>query len=467
MTRVPVFAVVGHPNEGKSSVVATLVENESIRISPRPGETVAATSYPVTIDGKEVIVFVDTPGFQNPVQTLGWMRKAKASEYAVVAAFVAEFADDPAMAHECAILSSLLDGAGIIYVVDASRPLRRVDVAEMEILRLTGRPRMAILNCKTGEEGFLDEWKAELRRHFHMVRVFNAVRASFAERLRLLESLRALEQDWEAPLDRVVAAFVEEWKRRNRECAALAVDFVRRALSMTEAAPLAPNARAQQEAELSKRLEARLREEERRVHDAVCLLFRHDRRSFALPEHSVLREDLFSAATWTIFGLRKKAIVTAAMAAGGAAGAAVDLATLGHSLGLFAAVGGAAAGLAAFFQGERLAQIRVMGLGIGRRTVQVGPLRALQWGFILLDRFLLHYWYVIHWSHAVRDADFLPRAPGPDAKLGLSSTWDPAIRNQWADFFQRVRTGDAERALAMETQLRALLEAELNGMAHR
>jgi hypothetical protein len=51
--------------------------------------------------------------------------------------------------------------------------------------------------------------------------------------------------------------------------------------------------------------------------------------------------------------------------------------------------------------------------------------------------------------------------------LGLSSTWDPAIRNQWADFFQRVRTGDAERALAMETQLRALLEAELNGMAHR
>lgn len=67
MSHLPVFAVIGHPNEGKSSVVATLVENDAVRISPRPGETVVSTAYPVTIDGEDVIVFVDTPGFQNPV----------------------------------------------------------------------------------------------------------------------------------------------------------------------------------------------------------------------------------------------------------------------------------------------------------------------------------------------------------------------------------------------------------------
>lgn len=39
MKTIPVFAVIGHPNEGKSSVVATLVENDRIRISPVPGET--------------------------------------------------------------------------------------------------------------------------------------------------------------------------------------------------------------------------------------------------------------------------------------------------------------------------------------------------------------------------------------------------------------------------------------------
>ena len=64
MNTMPVFAVIGHPNEGKSSVVATLVENDQIRISPRPGETVESRTYPVAIDGHNVIAFVDTPGFQ-------------------------------------------------------------------------------------------------------------------------------------------------------------------------------------------------------------------------------------------------------------------------------------------------------------------------------------------------------------------------------------------------------------------
>jgi GTP-binding protein EngB required for normal cell division len=62
----PVFAVLGHPNEGKSSVVSTLAEDDSVKISPTPGETRTCREYPVIIDGRTVIRFVDTPGFQNP-----------------------------------------------------------------------------------------------------------------------------------------------------------------------------------------------------------------------------------------------------------------------------------------------------------------------------------------------------------------------------------------------------------------
>ncbi len=466
MSHFPVFAVIGHPNEGKSSVVATLVENDAIRISPRPGETVAAKSYPVTIDGKDVIAFVDTPGFQNPVQTLGWMRKFQGAESELLPAFLAEFGDDPGMAHECELLLPVLDGAGIIYVLDASRPLRQVDRAEMEILRLTGRPRMAILNCKTGEEEFLEEWKAELRRHFNMVRVFNALRATFAERLRLLESLRALEQDWEGALGRVVDAFARDWKRRNAECAALAVDFLRRVLGMTETASLSdPGERDAREAVLARRLEEGIRAEEARLHDQVCLQFRHDRRSFALPGQSVLREDLFSSTTWTVFGLGKGKLVAAAVAAGGAAGAALDLATLGHSLGLFATVGGAAAGLAALFKGEGLVRGKVMGLGIGQRRVQVGPLGSVQWVYILLDRFLLHYWYVIHWSHALRDKDFLPVPVEEGGKQGMTGSWDREARGLCAAFFKAVGDGGTEKSMELEGRMRRLLEEELERMS--
>ena len=466
MKPMPVFAVIGHPNEGKSSVVATLVENDQIRISPRPGETVESMTYPVSIDGQDVIAFVDTPGFQNPVQTLGWMRKFRGAENEVFAAFLEEFRDDPGMAHECELLTPVRDGAGIIYVLDASRPLRQVDKAEMEILRLTGRPRMAILNCKTGEEQFLEEWKTELRKHFNMVRTFNALRATFAERMRLLESLRALEQDWEDALGLVVDAFVRDWRRRNAECAALVCDFLRRVLGLVETAQLAdPARRAEVEARLVTRLEERIRREEGLLHERVCLQFRHDSRSFVLPEQSVLRQDLFSRTTWTVFGLSKGKLVAAAVAAGGAAGVALDLATLGSSLGLFAAVGGATAGLAALLQGERLVRGKVLGLGIGRRSVQVGPLDTVQWIFVLLDRFLLHYWYVIHWSHAWRGEDFVPATIDEGGKQGFSSTWSREARGLCAEFFKVSTAGDDSRAMTLEMDLRRFLEEELERMS--
>ena len=49
--RVPEFAVIGHPNEGKSAVVSTLSEDDSVRVSPYPGETLVCQTFPVSIDG--------------------------------------------------------------------------------------------------------------------------------------------------------------------------------------------------------------------------------------------------------------------------------------------------------------------------------------------------------------------------------------------------------------------------------
>ena len=47
---------------------------------------------------------------------------------------------------ECLLFQPIVEGAGIIYVVDGSEPLLEIHAAEMEILRLTGQPRLAIIN---------------------------------------------------------------------------------------------------------------------------------------------------------------------------------------------------------------------------------------------------------------------------------------------------------------------------------
>lgn len=462
MSVVPCFAVIGHPNEGKSSVVSTLAENDRIRISPVPGETVASREYPVEIDGSVVMRFVDTPGFQNPLQTLGWLRKYTGPPERLFTDFLAEFRHDPGMAHECELLRPVAEGAGIIYVLDASRPLRRVDMAEMEVLRLSGRPRMAVLNCKTGEAGFVAEWKRELRKHFHLVRVFNALRATFAERVRLLESLRVLEQDWEQALHRVVEAFRRDWERRNRDCAGLACDFLRRVLTLSENAALSSRSRRKEiEDRLASRLENRIRDEELRLHGLVCAQFRHDALAFELPAQSLLRQDLFSQSTWRVFGLSRSQLATAAMAAGGVAGAVVDMAVLGHSLGLFAALGGAAAGVATLVRGEHLAARRMFGFSLGKRLVHVGPVNTVQWIYILLDRFLLHYWYVTHWAHARRDQPDVSMEEKQTAGLELTTSWDRSARTLCAEYFSALSGRDAALTDTLEQDLRRVLEKEL------
>ncbi|MEJ1408867.1 MAG: GTPase, partial [Candidatus Sedimenticola sp. (ex Thyasira tokunagai)] len=45
MVKHPVFAVVGHPNKGKSSVVAALTQNDQVEISPLSGTTRVAQHF--------------------------------------------------------------------------------------------------------------------------------------------------------------------------------------------------------------------------------------------------------------------------------------------------------------------------------------------------------------------------------------------------------------------------------------
>ena len=65
MSEVPRFAVVGRVNKGKSSIVSTLAEDDSVRIDARPGTTTEVREFPVRVDGRTLFVLVDTPGFED------------------------------------------------------------------------------------------------------------------------------------------------------------------------------------------------------------------------------------------------------------------------------------------------------------------------------------------------------------------------------------------------------------------
>lgn len=440
---VPEFAIIGHPNEGKSSVLSTLAEDDSVRVSPIPGETIVCQAFPVRVDGREIIRFIDTPGFQNPRQTLHWLQAYQGPEETMLSAFIEAHRDDPAFRDDCELLGPVVAGAGVIFVVDGSRPLRHVDRAEMEILRLSGAPRMAVINCKEEESGYLERWQGEFRKHFNAVRIFNSCRANYRQRIELLESLKSIDQQLEPVLRTVVEAFQEDWEVRNQRAASLLTGLLQDVLAYQRAVPCVKGEEKRLRQELHREYLGYVTERERRTQQSIRHLFKHNIFNLELPPQSILEEDLFSQRTWEFLGLSNRQIILAGALGGAALGVGIDAATIGTSYGLFSAVGGLiGAGATALKGKELLSGVRLLGMRMGGEHLRVGPVNNIQLLYILLDRGLLFYSHVINWAHGRRDYDLAPGVLLPEGgKSGFTSHWSREQRAICDRFFRAVRKG--------------------------
>lgn len=464
MSMSPTFAVLGAVNHGKSSVAATLAENDRVRISPMPGETVECQRFSLG----ELFVFFDTPGFQNAREALAELRPAaqSADPLALFAAFIERHRGDPEFDAECRLFEPVVHGAGIVYVVDGSRPVLDIHLAEMELLRLTGAPRLAVIN-PTGAEDHVAEWRRRLGQHFNAVRDFNAMRAGFAERIELLETLAAIEQAWKPALMQGVQLLRDEWRARLDDAAQRIVELLVELLQHRETADApaegedpAPAAEA-----LKQRYLAALAEREARAHAALIELFGHHLVKAGAMPAQLFADGLFSEATWSLLGLNGRQLLAAGAMAGAAVGAGADLLSAGHTLLAGSAIGAAVGAAGALVLGKRRPEVAI-GLPAGRlpgplgalwpdriklggRELVVGPYGALNFPWIVLDRAFGTLAHVMQRSHARRDETTL-QADALHALLsarGLASAdWDEADRRSCERVFAKLRRGAIEAA---------------------
>lgn len=437
---IPEFAILGHPNEGKSSVLSTLAEDDSVRVSPIPGETRECRTFPVIVDGREVLRFTDTPGFQNPGRVLVELKKRLKEGGNALKDFRDYAVNIPELHDDRELLAPVERGAGIIYVVDGSRPLRNVDRAEMEILRLTGKPRLAVINCKDREETHVAEWKNEFRKNFNSNRVFNAHRATYAERLALLEALQAIDQDWQEPLSQVVQAFKRDWASRNEATVEIITEMLIDCLGLQLKAAISGEEDARNKRQqLFGRYAKTLVEKEEVAHRRIRALFKHNIFNYQLPPHSLVHADLFDERTWQLLGLTKKQVVIAGGLGGAAIGVGLEMAAFGHGLGIFTVAGTVAGALGALFGGESFStKAEVLGLPLGGEELQVGPAKSIDLLFILLNRALLFYRHTINWAHGRRDYQEAAALPAPLLRQTFTDGWSAGNLKLCHDFFKSI-----------------------------
>jgi signal recognition particle receptor subunit beta/IS1 family transposase len=467
--KVPTFAIIGHPNEGKSSVLSTLAEDDSVRVSSVPGETTTNQIFPVRIDGRELIRFIDTPGFQNPRKALAWMQDYRGPEEQLFENFLASHHKHDDFRDDCELLGPVVEGAGVIFVVDGSRPVRNHDRAEMEILRLTGAPRMAVINSKEADCDFIDDWQNAFRKHFNAIRIFNSCRATYSERIELLESLKGIDQQLEPLLRQVISAFEQDWLLRSERTAQLISELLVEALTYRETADLASRSDEKTlHARLLTSYRDQLAKQERKTQDAIRALFKHNIFNLQLPQQSILTEDLFSGTTWEFLGLSDKQLIAAGAVGGATVGASIDAAVGGASFGIGAAIGGLVGATGALIKGKRLIEsTKLFGHKIGGELLVVGPASNSQLLFILIDRCLLFYSHIINWAHGRRDYQQHLELTKQTEKQGYTSDWNQTERKVCQQLFRALQKKDTQAIAQQRDKLNAILRQQLEQISRK
>lgn len=459
---LPVFAVVGRVNMGKSSVLATLLEiddNELLRISPTPGETVECQIHRVVFGGRECLRFIDTPGFSQPIEAMREIQRIHGHGTPGLDA-IREFVRTAGggFADEARLLEPLVQGAGVLYVVDPAKPLRDDFLAEMEILRWTGRPRLAVLNRRGEGTGFDEaEWKSRLGATFNLTRTFDAHRARFGERLRLLRSLLEIEENHRARLEETIRLVESEFRVRREETAEIILGFLEeslllRARATLEEKDLAIPIRRDRKSEILKdQYFAALAELERKSIGKILTIYRHHLLESEIDPSAYRGIDLDQEETWSKWGLRRGQLALAAGIAGAAAGVAIDIGTGGLSHGAGTVLGALTGGAAAWFKGGELPDLRIdlgggvkLGTGTGR-MLEIGPPKNPNFPWVLLDSMLVRYSALLARAHGRRDREKLVSQGN-----GFTRDFPAARRKVLAKWFGTCLRDSPDRSLEPE-----------------
>jgi hypothetical protein len=405
----PRFAVVGHPNKGKSSIVAALAQNDAVAISSRSGTTTRAEAFTVSVADAHYDL-IDTPGFQRPTKALAWLQANAATadlRRAAIQRFV--YSEDCAaqFPDEVALLRPISEGAAILYVVDGSRPYNPDYEAEMEILRWTGQPSMALINPIESKD-YVEVWQQALGQFFKVVRLFNPLLADRLRRDEILEAFAIIAPQWRANIDRVRLAYSEQEQARLRDAAAL-LDTTLQALChyrCLAAANSKQEAEAAQDS-LSARYFDEVREVEEAAHRRLKELFDYhhlDSQTEALP----LDGDLFDTEKWIAWGLDRRQLSFAAGLAGAGTGAAIDAAMAGSSLFLGALSGGLLAGASTWLAANSIATFSLNNTPLGGYEARFGPSKNANFPYVIAGHFLALLDTLRNRTHAQRGTAVVP-----------------------------------------------------------
>jgi len=348
------IAVVGHTNTGKTSLVRTLTHNRAFgQVRDQAGTTRRVATAELVAESGACIELFDSPGLENAPELIDWLDQQPGARHDGPAR-LRRLLDDPDAVerfdHEARVLELILQVDVALYVIDAREPVLEKYQDELAILGLCARPIVAVLNFTASPDSRETQWREALARvQLHTVMAFDAAVREPATELRLFEKLASLLDAHRA----VLAAWLDHRRgeeARRRQAALMAI-----AGALIDIAAFAVEADADSEADQKRAWQSvqdSVRGREQVLIDTLLELYRFGRDDLEDDDGLPLSEgrwyrDPFDTETLRHYGLRASGYA----AAGVGAGAAIDVATGGLTLGAGALAGALVGGAAGVAQG--------------------------------------------------------------------------------------------------------------------
>ena len=399
----PKFVVIGHPNKGKSTIVSALTLNDTIAISDTPGTTKESRQFYLKADDKILYELIDTPGFQRPKKLLEYLKSfgdvGALERPKLIEKFVNENIDNPRFHDEVELLKPIIDGAAILYVVDASKPYSNEYETQMEILRYTAAPSMAILNYIDNTD-YTKEWDMVLGQYFRLIKRFNPMQYNIKEHKSLLNAMSHINPLWEEQMQESIEYLDIFYNNLIDKISATIAKAVKDAISLKLESSYSSLISSQER--LQKKFIKQIESIEKSMQNRIKEILRFKNLELDIKD-SPLQYELFSTKSQEIFGLKKDKLVKISALSGALIGGSVDLALAGHTFFLGALLGGAAGAVGAMYGFDEIAKINF----IGTSKMEVGPIKDANFGFIFLNRALIYAKDLLNKSHANRKKEII------------------------------------------------------------
>ena len=315
---------------------------------------------------------------------------------------------------------------------------------------------MALLNL-IGDEDYRDQWKVALGQYFRMVRTFNPIEATFRDHMDLLESMAQLKEEWTKSIKVAIGILDNLHQQKVEQSIDSIVDTMVKTLSFVYKKEINGESATKKEAEAAKLgYREQIIDNEKALEKNIEFIWNH--RSIEKIENVLLLDEvgLFSKESASIFGLSQNELMITGASAGAITGAGVDLMFAGHTLFMASLIGGVMGGIGARMGFDNLYSVEILGQNLGKRELSIGPMKNLNFPYILLGRAIYHASIIAKRSHAVRDSFTLE-----DEEFFTEQIINGDMRKKLEKVHVQLRKGEEVKENLLEEYKKVILQSFL------